>query len=72
MNETISCKKGYMLSLRNVLNSNQSQIIVGEKVSNNLYEDLQIISNRNVSLSFDSNPSRILFRFCVKLQINRY
>ena len=51
LNETISCKKGYMILLRNVLSSNQSQIIVGEKVSNNLYEDLKIISKGNVSLS---------------------
>ena len=110
LNETISCKKGYMLLLiglksnqpnpngiqtgvqnanqnmnQNAVtilnavtipigngNGNQLPIIFGERNIQSSQEDLKIISNINNSLSFDSNSTRVIFRFCVKLQITRF
>ena len=72
LNESISCKKGYMILLKNVEGTNNNQIIFGERNIQNSQEDLKIISNINNSLSFDSNSTRVIFRFCVKLQITRF
>ena len=79
LNETISCKKGFMILLKSIkqnlnltITENQSQIIYGERNILSSKEDLKLISMINNSLIFDSNSSRIMFRFCIKLKIIRY
>ena len=66
-----------MILLKNLNSRNMTHrliynhIITAENITI-LNEDLKIISNINNSLIFDSDPSRIIIRFCLKLQIVRY